>query len=106
MLAVISFLSFSLVGVGVVPPSWIAFHIGGSKLVGLVLLASSLTGLLLAPFIGHIVDRHERRQVAMAGQTIRTCGLMLIAPVQFADQQTKRAMILRGVTTAAVNCRV
>lgn len=94
MLAVISFLSFSLVGVGVVLPSWIAFHIGGSKLVGLVLLASSLTGLLLAPFIGHIVDRHDRRQVAMAGQTIRTCGLMLIAPVQFADQVVGTVLLI------------
>ncbi|TJW70429.1 MAG: MFS transporter, partial [Mesorhizobium sp.] len=30
--------SFFIVGVGIVLPAWIAFHGGGSRLVGLVLL--------------------------------------------------------------------
>ncbi|MGO4683538.1 MFS transporter [Hyphomicrobium sp. 2TAF46] len=80
LLAIISFLSFLFVGFGIVLPSWVAFHVGGSRLVGLVLMSSSVTGLVLAPFTGHTVDRFDRRRVAMVGQAIRASALLLIAP--------------------------
>ncbi|MER9390001.1 hypothetical protein [Mesorhizobium sp. M0435] len=51
--------SFVIVGVGIVQPAWLAFHVGGSGLVGLVLLSSSVAGLVLAPVAGHLVDRHD-----------------------------------------------
>ncbi|WMY10910.1 MFS transporter [Paraburkholderia phenoliruptrix] len=75
--------SFFLVGVGIVLPPWVAFHAGGSELVGIVLLASSAAGLLLAPVAGYIVDRHDRSRVVMAGQAFRALGFLLLAPVGF-----------------------
>lgn len=42
------------------PACMAGFHIGGSGLVGLVLLSSSVAGLVLAPVAGHLVDRHDR----------------------------------------------
>ncbi|WP_408581270.1 MFS transporter [Burkholderia cepacia] len=73
--------SFFLVGVGVVLPAWLAFHAGGSRLVGLVLLSSSAAGLLLAPVAGHLADRHDRSRVVMAGQALRATGFALLVPV-------------------------
>lgn len=82
MLAAISFVSFFLVGTGIVLPSWIAFELGGSKLVGLALLSSSLAGLLFAPLVGHIVDRTDRRLTGIKGQTVRALGFLLIGSSQ------------------------
>lgn len=76
--------SFFLVGVGIVLPPWVAFHAGGSKLVGVVLLASSAAGLLLAPLAGYIIDRHDRLRVVMAGQALRALGFALLMPIGFA----------------------
>ncbi|WP_375791491.1 MFS transporter (plasmid) [Bradyrhizobium sp. vgs-9] len=74
--------SFFIVGIGIVLPAWIAFHAGGSSLVGLVLLSSSVAGFVLAPLSGYIVDRHSRLTVTAAGQAIRAGGLFVLAFVQ------------------------
>lgn len=58
-----SSISFFIVGAGIVMPAWVAFDVGGSNLVGLVLLASSVAGFALAPLSGHLVDRHNHLRV-------------------------------------------
>ncbi|WP_457578167.1 MFS transporter [Ensifer adhaerens] len=93
LFAVISFLSFLFVGFGIVLPSWVAFHTGGSRLVGLVLMASSVSGMVVAPFTGHIVDRRDRKKVAMIGQAIRACALLLIAPAPLAGDVVGAALL-------------
>ncbi|TDK31816.1 MFS transporter [Rhizobium deserti] len=80
--AIFTILSFGLVGVGIVLPAWIAFQVGGSKLVGLVLLTSSLAGVLLAPLAGHLVDKHDRRTMSAVGQATRAAAMLLVG---FAD---------------------
>ncbi|NKL37145.1 MFS transporter [Rhizobium leguminosarum bv. viciae] len=80
--ALFTVLSFGLVGVGIVLPSWIAFQVGGSKLVGLVLLTSSFAGVLLAPAAGHLVDKHDRRAMSAIGQATRASAMLLVG---FAD---------------------
>ncbi|WP_287161445.1 MFS transporter [Mesorhizobium sp.] len=93
--------SFFIVGVGIVLPAWIAFHGGGSRLVGLVLLSSSVAGLLLAPVAGHLVDRHDRGTVTVAGQMIRALGLLLLAPTGIvADSLSPVLLIVSGVLGA------
>ncbi|QPF90825.1 MFS transporter [Bradyrhizobium commune] len=93
--------SFFIVGVGIVLPAWVAFHIGGSGLVGVVLLSSSMAGILLAPVAGHLADRHDRAQVTVAGQTIRALGLALLAPAGFAtDSLSPVLLISSGVLGA------
>jgi MFS family permease len=74
-----TFLSFTLVGVGIVLPAWMAFQVGGSRLVGWFLLASSLSGVALAPLAGHLVDRSNRNHMAMVGQAIRSLGMAVTA---------------------------
>ncbi|RWX20180.1 MFS transporter, partial [Rhizobium leguminosarum] len=76
--ALFTVLSFGLVGVGIVLPSWIAFQVGGSKLVGLILLASSLAGVLLAPVAGHLVDKHDRKAMSAIGQATRAIAMLLV----------------------------
>ncbi|MBN9561770.1 MAG: MFS transporter [Alphaproteobacteria bacterium] len=80
--ALFTVLSFGLVGVGIVLPSWVAFQVGGSKLVGLVLLTSSLAGVFLAPAAGHLVDKHDRRSMSALGQATRAGAMLLVG---FAD---------------------
>lgn len=70
--------SFFVVGVGIVVPAWIAFHVGGSRLVGVALLTSSVAGFVLAPLSGYIVDRCSRLTVTAAGQAIRAYGLLVL----------------------------
>lgn len=72
-------LSFTMVGVGIVLPAWVAFQVGGSRLVGWVLLASSLSGVVLAPLAGHLVDSSNRNRMAMIGQAIRSLGMVITA---------------------------
>ncbi|WP_271612343.1 MFS transporter [Bradyrhizobium sp. CCBAU 21362] len=93
--------SFFIVGVGIVLPAWVAFHVGGSGLVGLVLLSSSGAGLLLAPVAGHLADRHDRAQITVAWQTIRALGLALLAPIGFvAESLSPILLIASGVLGA------
>jgi len=76
--ACFSFLSFGIVGIGIVLPGWIAFHLGGSQLVGLLLFAASTTGILSAPIAGHIVDGFGKTWVAISGQILRMLGFLLL----------------------------
>ncbi|WP_314962684.1 MFS transporter [Bradyrhizobium cosmicum] len=93
--------SFFIVGVGVVLPAWIAFHAGGSSLVGLVLLSSSVAGFVLAPLSGYIVDRHSRLTVTAAGQAIRTFGLFTLAFVEVLPEGlSPPLLVLSGVLGA------
>lgn len=93
--------SFFIVGVGIVLPAWVAFHIGGSGLVGLVLLSSSVGGLVLAPVAGHLVDRHDRTQITVSGQIIRALGLALLALIGFvAEPLSPAVLIVSGISGA------
>ncbi|WP_244628283.1 MFS transporter [Tardiphaga robiniae] len=86
--------SFFIVGVGIVLPAWVAFQFGGSGLVGLVLLSSSVAGLVLAPVAGHLVDRHDRAQITVLGQTTRALGLALLAPIGFAAEPISSVLLI------------
>ncbi|WP_158511643.1 MFS transporter [Bradyrhizobium sp. CCGE-LA001] len=72
-------ISFILVGAGIVLPAWVAFHYGGTGLVGLVLIFTNGSTIALAPIAGHIVDKHDKRAIATAGQALRAIGFMGLA---------------------------
>ncbi|WP_245476856.1 MFS transporter [Bradyrhizobium sp. Leo170] len=93
--------SFFIVGVGIVLPAWIAFHAGGSSLVGLVLLSSSVAGFVLAPLSGYIVDRHSRLIVTAAGQAIRASGLFMLALVQVLPEGLSRPLLVLSAILGA-----
>ncbi|WP_426424166.1 MFS transporter [Bradyrhizobium genosp. A] len=73
------YVSFMLVGAGIVLSSWVAFHYGGTQLVGWVLIFTSGSTFVLAPVAGHIVDKHNKRVAATAGQTLRAVGFIGLA---------------------------
>lgn len=96
-----SSISFFIVGVGIVLPAWVAFAVGGSNLVGLVLLASSLASLVLAPLSGYLVDRYSRLGVTTSGQLVRTVGLLMLAPVQVLPDALSRPILLLSAVLGA-----
>lgn len=102
LLVAISFISFLLVGVGIVLPAWVAFQIGGSRLVGFVLLAASVASLALAPVTGHIIDRCDRRQMAILGQAIRGGGLLLISPAQLVAAPFGQGLLIAASALGAL----
>ncbi|MCK1479560.1 MFS transporter [Bradyrhizobium sp. 197] len=96
-----SSISFFIVGAGIVMPAWVAFDVGGSNLVGLVLLASSLAGFALAPLSGHLVDRHNHLRVTASGQLVRALGLLMLAPVQVLRDALSRPILLLSTVLGA-----
>jgi MFS family permease len=76
--AAFSFLSFLMIGAGIVLPAWMAYNMGGSQLVGLVFLPATMGGVIFAPIAGYAVDRHDRKKIALLGQLSRTFGMMLL----------------------------
>ncbi|NLS20739.1 MFS transporter [Rhizobium sp. P40RR-XXII] len=74
-----SFLSFTVVGMGIVLPAWAAFHLGGSQLIGILFFAGSAAGIVAAPIAGHVVDSFSRTSVSAFGQLLRILGLLLLA---------------------------
>jgi MFS family permease len=93
-----TFLSFTLVGVGIVLPAWMAFQVGGSRLVGWFLLASSLSGVALAPLAGHLVDRSNRNHMAMVGQAIRSLSMAVTAAATVLPEvQAAAALVVAAV---------
>lgn len=95
-----SSISFFIVGAGIVMPAWVAFDVGGSNLVGLVLLASSLAGFALAPLSGHL-DRHNHLRVTASGQLVRALGLLMLAPVQVLPDALSRPILLLSTVLGA-----
>ncbi|RZN16262.1 MFS transporter [Bradyrhizobium sp. Leo121] len=93
--------SFFIVGVGIVLPAWIAFHAGGSSLVGLVLLTSSVAGVVLAPLGGYVVDRHSRLTVTAAGQVIQASGLFMLALVEILPEGLSRPLLVLSAVLGA-----
>ncbi|MCA1476784.1 MFS transporter [Bradyrhizobium sp. NBAIM08] len=73
------YISFMLVGGGIVLSAWIAFHYGGTGLVGWILIFTSGSTLVLAPVAGHIVDKHDRCGAAAVGQALRAAGFLALA---------------------------
>ncbi|MBK3666356.1 MFS transporter [Bradyrhizobium diazoefficiens] len=94
--------SFFIVGVGIVLPAWIAFHAGGSSLVGVVLLTSSVAGFVLAPLSGYIVDRYSRLTVTAAGQAIRASGLLVLSLVQVLPEGLSRPLLVLSAVLGAL----
>jgi MFS family permease len=86
--------SFFIVGIGIVLPAWVAFHAGGSSLVGLVMLTSSIAGFALAPVAGHLVDRYRRIAVTASGQLIRALGLCALALVPWVPDTFVPALLI------------
>jgi MFS transporter, DHA3 family, macrolide efflux protein len=66
-------------GMQFIASSWLATELSGKGYAAaLVLIAQTLPGLLLAPFLGVFIDRLERRKLAAFLDFFRATGLMLV----------------------------
>jgi MFS transporter, DHA3 family, macrolide efflux protein len=66
-------------GMQFIASSWLATELSGKGYAAaLVLIAQTLPGLLLAPFLGVFIDRLERRRLAAFLDFFRAAGLMLV----------------------------
>lgn len=93
-LATATVLSFTAVGGGIVLPAWIGYGIGGSQLVGVMLLSVSLSGLLIMPITGHLIDRSRHLNMVMLGQSIRALSFLLLAIAPWAPTVVAIAILL------------
>jgi MFS transporter, DHA3 family, macrolide efflux protein len=66
-------------GMQFIASSWLATELSGKGYAAaLVLIAQTLPGLLLAPLLGVLIDRLERRRLAAFLDFFRAAGLMLV----------------------------
>ena len=76
--------SVSLVGTWItrVAISWLVYRLTGSELLlGIVSFAGQIPTLLLAPFAGVVVDRHNRRRILIwtqAGSLVQSVVLAVL----------------------------
>jgi MFS transporter, DHA3 family, macrolide efflux protein len=74
-------------GIQFIASSWLATELSGKGYAAaLVLIAQTIPGLLLSPFLGVWIDRLERRQLAAFLDAFRAVGLMLVPLVYWFGQ--------------------
>lgn len=78
----------SMLGTGMqfIANSWLAMELTGKgHSVAFVLVATSLPGILLSPFIGIYVDRFDRRWLAVATDVFRALMLLVVPALWYLD---------------------
>lgn len=76
---------------------------GSDFLLGLVSFMQMVPQLLLAPLVGVIVDRHERRRIIAAQLTVQGAGMLLLAGLAAADLLTVPAIAATVVVMGIAN---
>jgi MFS family permease len=80
---------------------WIALEItGNAASAGLVIAATAIPGLLMAPVIGSIIDRFGRKNIAVLAELLTVFVSLLIPLVDWLWQLTLPALIAIGVLRA------
>lgn len=62
---------------------WILQTTGSTALMGMLMAASTLPGVLLSPFAGVLVDRSDRKPLIICMDFIRGVGIILVATVAY-----------------------
>ncbi|HEY0511729.1 MAG TPA: MFS transporter [Thermoanaerobaculia bacterium] len=62
---------------------WVMEKTGSASLMGLLMMASTLPGVLLSPFGGTFADRHSRIRILIACDLIGGTGLLALTAVAF-----------------------
>lgn len=58
---------------------WVLSVTGSTALMGALMTASTLPGIILSPFAGVLVDRYNRKMLLIAMDVIRGCSVVLVA---------------------------
>ncbi|HEY3121109.1 MAG TPA: MFS transporter [Vicinamibacteria bacterium] len=81
---------------------WLIRHTGSATLMGLLLMAGSVPGVLLGPIGGALADRYSRRTVLVAGDLLRGLSLISVAVVMFWLPQSPRAGVAALFVAAVI----
>ena len=98
--------SISLVGTWItrVATSWLVYRLTGSELLlGVAGFAGQIPTLIIAPFAGVLVDRHDRRRILLFTQFASLLQSTLLAALTFADLITVRQIIWLQVVQGIIN---
>jgi MFS family permease len=98
--------SISLVGTWItrVATSWLVYRLTGSELLlGVAGFAGQIPTLIIAPFAGVLVDRHDRRRILLWTQFGSLLQSTVLAALTFADLITVRQIIWLQVVQGIIN---
>src|SRR5712691_8242727 len=98
--------SISLVGTWItrVATSWLVYRLTGSALLlGIAGFAGQIPTLLITPFAGVLVDRHDRRRILLVTQAGSLIQSAILAALTFTDVITVRQIILLQVVQGVIN---
>jgi len=98
--------SVSLVGTWItrVAISWLVYRLTGSELLlGIVGFAGQIPTLLLAPFAGVVVDRHNRHRILIWTQAASLVQSVLLAILTLSDLITVPQLIVLQLLQGVVN---
>jgi MFS family permease len=98
--------SISLVGTWItrVATSWLVYRLTGSALLlGVAGFAGQIPTLIITPFAGVLVDRHDRRRILLWTQAGSLVQSALLAVLTFTDIITVRQIIWLQVVQGIIN---
>jgi MFS family permease len=98
--------SISLVGTWItrVATSWLVYRLTGSELLlGIAGFAGQIPTLIITPFAGVLVDRHDRRRILLWTQAGSLVQSALLAVLTFTDIITVRQIIWLQVVQGIIN---
>src|SRR5215510_7707857 len=98
--------SISLVGTWItrVATSWLVYRLTGSELLlGVAGFAGQIPTLIITPFAGVLVDRHDRRRILLRTQAGSLVQSALLAVLTFTDTITVKQIIWLQVVQGIIN---
>src|SRR5499426_1297529 len=98
--------SISLVGTWItrVATSWLVYRLTGSELLlGVAGFAGQIPTLIIAPFAGVLVDRHDRRRILVLTQVASLIQSALLAVLTFTDLITVTQIVWLQVIQGIIN---
>ena len=98
--------SISLVGTWItrVATSWLVYRLTGSELLlGIAGFAGQIPTLIITPFAGVLVDRHDRRRILLVTQAASLVQSAVLAVLTFTNVITVRQIIWLQVLQGVIN---
>jgi MFS family permease len=98
--------SISLVGTWItrVATSWLVYRLTGSELLlGIAGFAGQIPTLIITPFAGVLVDRHDRRRILLMTQAASLVQSAILAALTFTDVITVAQIIWLQVIQGVIN---
>ena len=98
--------SISLVGTWItrVATSWLVYRLTGSELLlGIAGFAGQIPTLIITPFAGVLVDRHDRRRILLVTQAGSLVQSAVLAVLTFTDVITVKQIIWLQVIQGVIN---